>query len=176
MRTTKLFSILIASLALTAPLALSDCGSKQIKAQGPTIDWTPQSMPAGASWDGVYFNPVWGYLHIVTQGSTFKGRWKRADESAWGEMKGSVEQDIAKFDWVEHKLGMVGPTANTKGKGHYKYDRPKGENVDDRLLGEWGFEDAESGGGEWDCVKQRNMKPNLASIKGEAESTVGTMK
>lgn len=172
MRTTHVLSVLLTSVALALPAALCDCGPQH----ATKTEVKPGNMPSGATWDGVYFNPVWGYLHLQTEGSNFNGRWKRADESAWGEMHGTVTGDVARFEWVEHKIGLVGPSATSKGKGYFRYTRPEGDNVDDRLAGVWGFDDADVGGGEWDAIKQRNMKPDVKSIKGESESTVGGWK
>lgn len=175
MRTTRVFFTLTTCLALAAPLALSACGGSQA-AQPKTAAVNPGNMPAGATWDGVYFNPIWGYLHIEADNGSFKGRWRRADESAWGQMQGTLTGDVARFEWVENKVGMVGPAATTQGRGYFRYVRPEGDNVDDKLLGEWGFGDAEIGGGEWDAIKQRNMKPDLNSIGGEADPGVGEWK
>jgi hypothetical protein len=172
MRTTNVLYALLTTVALSTPLALCDCGGNQ----ATRVEVTPKSMPSGATWDGVYFNPVWGYLHVQGEGSSFNARWKRADESAWGEMHGTITNDVAHFEWKEHKIGMVGPSATSQGKGYFRYTRPEGDNVDDRLMGVWGFDDSETGGGEWDAIKQRNMKPDLQSIRGESEATVGGWK
>ncbi len=171
MRTTRLLSVVLTAVALAAPLTVTGCGGSQANPKTAAIK--PGNLPAGATWDGVYFNPIWGYLHIVADGNSFKGKWERPDKSAWGEMHGELTGDVARFDWVEHKAGMVGPSATVQGKGYFRYVQPPGDNVDDRLKGEWGFEDAEVGGGDWDCVKQRNQKPDLNSIHGESESGVG---
>jgi len=175
MRTTRLLSIVLTTVALAAPLAVAACGGGS-QATPKTAAVKPGNLPAGASWDGVYFNPIWGYLHIVSDGTSFKGKWQRADKSAWGEMHGTLTGDVARFEFVEHKVGMVGPSAATKGKGYFRYVRPEGDNVDDRLKGEWGFDDAEIGGGEWDCIKQRNQPPDLNAIQGEVETGVGDWK
>lgn len=171
MRTSRLIKLVLTALLVIGPLTLSACGSKQ---QEPTkAAVKPGSMPSGATWDGVYFNAVWGYLHLVTDGNNFEARWLRTDESAWGEMKGTINGDVARFDWKEHKVGLVGPSATQSGKGYFRYTRPEGENMDDRILGEWGFGEAEIGGGEWDSIKQRNKQPDLKSIGGDADATVG---
>ncbi|HQP33966.1 MAG TPA: alanine--tRNA ligase-related protein, partial [Polyangiaceae bacterium] len=133
MRKTTVLLAVFASALLSLPLVTTGCGGSQGKPT--TANVQPGSMPSGASWDGVYFNPVWGYLHLQQQGGNFDARWKRADESAWGEMHGTITGDIARFDWKEHKIGMVGPSATTKGRGYFRYTRPEGDNVDDRIIG-----------------------------------------
>ncbi len=174
MRTSTLVHVVVTALALAAPLSIVACGTPPQKPKVAAV--TPSEMPAGASWDGVYFNPIWGYLHLRSDGTTFKGKWQRSDKSAFGFMSGTLNGDVARFEFAETKEGMVGPSATTKGKGYFRYVRPKGDNLDDRLKGEWGFDDAEIGGGEWDCVKQRNQKPDLDSIKGGTETGVGGWK
>jgi hypothetical protein len=175
MPTSRFFALVTTVFLAATPCVFSACGPSTPPAP-KTAAVTPGEMPPGGSWDGVYYNSVWGYLHIVSSGNTFEGRWLRTDESAWGSMKGTLTGDIAHFDWEEHTTGMVGPSATRSGKGYFRYARPEGDNVDDRVLGEWGFSDAEVGGGEWDSVKQRNKAPNLNSIGGEAEPTMGGWK
>ena len=174
MFTSRLFPIVTAALLAATTLALSACGPAAQPEEPKSAAVQPGVLPAGATWDGVYYNQFWGNLHIVASGNTFNGRWIRPDQSWWGEMKGTITGDVARFDWREHNRGgMVGPSATRTGKGYFRYTRPDGDNVDDRLLGEWGFGDAEIGGGEWDSIKQRNTPPDLDSIGGEAEPTVG---
>lgn len=174
MRTSRLLFIALTAMALSAPFA-SGCASSG-SGNPKTAAVKPGNLPSGATWDGVYFNPIWGYLHIVSEGNSFKGKWQRTDKSAWGEMHGTLTGDVARFEFAEHKVGMVGPSATTKGRGYFRYDRPAGDNMDDRLKGEWGFDDSEVGGGEWDCIKQRNQAPDLNSIQGDNESGVGDWK
>ncbi|MBV9947119.1 MAG: hypothetical protein JOZ69_09750, partial [Myxococcales bacterium] len=84
------------ALALTtAGAVLSGCGTPTAKF--PAVK--AQEMPAGESWDGVYYNPVYGYLHLVPQGDTMVGRWKRTDSSHWGELSGNVEGNVFHFTW-----------------------------------------------------------------------------
>jgi hypothetical protein len=172
MRTTKILRCVIAALLIAIPMTVSACGGS--KGSNPKMAAVkPGNMPTGATWDGVYFNPIWGYLHLVTEGNSFNAKWRRADESAWGEMHGTITGDVGRFEWAEHKVGLVGPSATSKGRGYFRYTRPEGDNVDDKLLGQWGFDDAEVGGGEWDAIKQRNKQPDLNSISGDADDSVG---
>jgi hypothetical protein len=153
------------ALALTLGLAAVAC---QPPATGPkTAQVKPGSLPDGATWNGVWFNAQFGHLHLVSKGSSITGRWKSPGGN-WGELTGETDGNVAHFTWTEHKIGMVGPTAMTKGKGYFVYSRPEGEHVDDELKGEWGLNENETGNA-WDCVKQRNQKPDPASVGGTKE-------
>jgi hypothetical protein len=126
-------------------------------------------MPASESWAGVYYNPVYGYLHMVEQDGNTVGRWKRTDSSHWGELSGTTEGNVMHFAWKEHQYGAVGPSADIKGTGVFVYKM--GESAPE-LDGQYALDDSNSVG-QWHCVKQLNVKPDLNSISGDnpAEST-----
>jgi hypothetical protein len=167
MRTARRTIALVAIPAVVAATVLGvACGGGK---QAPTTaNIKPGSMPEGASWNGVYFNPLFGNLHLVETGGSIAGKWKRTDGSAWGELNGPVQGNVFHFEWTEHKVGLIGPSSTSKGKGYFVYKRPAGENVDDTLSGEWGLNDSETGN-EWDGIKQRHVTADLKSIGGEAE-------
>ena len=121
-------------------------------------------MPAGESWNGVYFHPVYGYLHMVEQDENVVGKWRRADQSAWGELSGVKSGNVLHFTWKEHKYGLVGPAAESKGKGYFVYK--SNENGIPELDGQFGLGDDETGS-DWHNVKQQRMAPDLNSIKGD---------
>ncbi len=125
-------------------------------------------MPEGGDWTGVYFDPLYGYLHLTKEGTAISGAWRTEDGSAWGEMNGTVTGDLFKFEWSENKIGLVGPSAKSNGRGYFKYVVPEGENVNHEIVGEWGLDDREVGN-EWKAVKQRNMAPDLASVRPTPE-------
>jgi hypothetical protein len=166
--TTWKIAVLVIPFAIGAGTLVTACGGS--KEEPKVAKVTPGEMPQGASWNGVYFNPQFGNLHLVEAGGSVQGRWKKTDESAWGELNGPVNGNLMKFEWTEHKAGMVGPASMTKGKGYFLYKRPAGDDVDDTLEGEWGLVDREVGN-KWDCVKQRRVTPDLKSIGGTAEPT-----
>ncbi|WP_394845243.1 hypothetical protein LZC95_50475 [Pendulispora brunnea] len=126
---------------------------------------TPGEMPAGESWTGVYYHPVYGYLHLVETDSSVVGRWKRTDQSKWGELSGTKSGNVLHFTWKEHTYGMVGPSAQAKGRGVFVYKM----NSDNTaiLQGQYGNDDNETGS-QWDNVKQARMQPDLKSIGGTA--------
>jgi hypothetical protein len=127
-------------------------------------------MPAGESWDGVYYNPVYGYLHLVPQGENVVGRWKRADSSHWGELSGALDGNVFRYTWTEHRYGAIGPSGDVHGAGMFVYIVPpqKDESMKPipELDGKYSLDDS-SEIGDWHCVKQLNLKPDLNSINGE---------
>jgi hypothetical protein len=160
---------LVSASSLTS-LTLMGCSGGSGSAK--TADVTPGDMPADANWTGVYFSELYGYLHMVQDGNAVAGKWIRPHKDRWGELKGEVSGDVIHFEWEEHTIGLVGPNANKKGRGYFKYKRPAGNNVDDTFTGEIGF-DKDEVGEPWDAVKQRNVNPDLASIGGTGSTDIG---
>ncbi len=148
----------VLSLAIAA-LVLAGCGERK---QSNVANVKAGDMPAGADWSGVYYSPVYGYLHLIAEGNTASGKWRTADGSAWGELHGTVTGDLLKYEWIEHKIGLVGPSATSKGRGYFKYTAPK-EGEAHELAGEWGLKESETGNA-WKAVKQQNMRPDPDSV------------
>ncbi len=150
---------MVVAVAVTAP-ACSGANN------GPHLSSIkPQDMPDGGDWTGVYFSELFGFLHLVKEGSGVSGKWIRPGRDKWGELHGSVVGNVLRFSWTEYVVDLVGPGAKKSGKGVLRYTRPKGENVDDRLDGSIGYGLDETGT-PWDALKQRNMNPDLESIGG----------
>jgi hypothetical protein len=161
MRTTRL----LAPVLLAAALA---CGSSALVACGGgdthTANIKPDDMPEGESWTGVYYHPVYGYLHLVANENNIVGKWKRTDGSAWGQISGVATGNVLHFHWKEHKYGVVGPSAEQSGKGYFQYKM--GAEKIAELDGQFGMGSDETGG-DWHTVKQVRMTPDLNSIKGD---------
>jgi len=166
----SLWLVVTTTALAVSPLALAGCGGSSGGVK--TANVTPGEMPSNASWTGVYFSELYGYLHLVQDGDAVAGKWIRPHKDRWGELKGKVTGDVLRFEWEEHTDGLVGPNANKKGRGYFKYTRPAGDNVDDRFAGEIGFEKDEVGE-PWDAVKQRNVNPDLESIGGTGSGDIG---
>lgn len=147
----------------TVSVASAGCGDGQ-EAKHAKVASGP--MPEGESWTGVYFHPVYGYLHMVEEGANVVGRWKRADQSKWGELSGTKGGNVLHYTWKEHTIGMVGASATTHGKGYFQYKMDK----EDRpiLDGQFGLDDDEVGS-DWHNVKQARMQPDIKSIGGDSE-------
>ncbi len=121
-------------------------------------------MPSGETWAGVYYNPVYGYLHVVEQGGNIVGRWKRTDSSHWGELSGTADGNVLHFAWKEHQYGALGPSSETHGSGVFAYKM--GHDNTPELEGKYALEDSDDVG-DWHCVKQVGMKVDIDSISGD---------
>jgi hypothetical protein len=151
---------LLAALVVPTALTLAACGPSsdakhaQVKAG---------EMPAGGEWQGVFYSPVYGYLHILVDGKTAQGAWRTGGGDAYGELQGEADGNLLRYTWTQHKIGMVGKEAESSGKGYFKYTIPK-EGEAHKIVGEWGLGDSDAGS-TWEAVKQTNMQPNLQSVK-----------
>src|SRR5690606_25259295 len=84
----------------------------------------PAAMPDGGEWRGVYYNPLYGMLHITESGGAIQGAWRTEAGDKWGELYGEVEGNLLKYSWKEHKIGIVGANATSEGKGYFIYTVP----------------------------------------------------
>jgi len=155
--------LLATSVTAFAAISITGCGDGN---EPKTAKVASGPMPEGETWTGVYFHPVFGYLHMQEEGANVVGRWKRTDQSHWGELSGTHSGNVLHYTWKEHKIGMVGASATTKGKGYFVYKVNK-ENIGE-LKGEFGLNDSEVGS-SWNNVKQVRSAVDLKSIGGDAE-------
>jgi len=153
----------LSALCLGVSLAFAaGCGG----GDGPkTAKLTPGDMPSGEEWRGVYYHQVYGNLHLVEEGTNIVGRWKRTNQSAWGELSGTKQGNVLRYQWKEHQIGMVGASAESQGKGYFVFKQGK-EGIAE-LDGEFGIGNDETGS-DWHCVKQLRVNPDLKSIGGDA--------
>jgi hypothetical protein len=154
---------LMFTLALTAPLTLGvvACGNNKEEAKHAHV--TAGEMPQGGEWQGVYFSPLYGYLHIVADGKAVNGAWRTAAGDAFGELHGEIDGNLLRYEWKERRIGAVGADAVKKGKGYFVYTIPK-EGEAHVIKGQWGLDDDDAGN-PWEAVKQKNMPPDLKSVQ-----------
>jgi len=148
-------------LTLVLSVAVAACESTP---EAKFVNVHPGQMPEGQAWTGVYYNPVYGHLHMVEQEGNVSGRWKRTDGSHWGEMSGTVTGNVLHFTWREHKVSGIGPSAESHGSGVFVYKLGEGDIPE--LEGQYAIEGSASIG-DWHCVKQLNTKPDPNSINGD---------
>jgi len=116
------------------------------------------AMPEGGSFTGVWFSPQYGEMHIRQEGSTALGRYTK-DERV-GRLQGRVEGDVLRFEWSEARELIVGRPVQTRGHGYFRIVKDDAEGTW-KLVGEWGNDAAERGGGPWNAVKSKTRKPDL---------------
>jgi hypothetical protein len=149
-------------LVLFAALALAACGGGQKSIERAQVK--AGDLPEGASWSGVYYSQTYGHLHLVEEDGTINGKWRTVNGDAWGEMAGEVTGDLFRYEWIEHTIGMVGPSASSKGHGYFKY-KISANGVDpDEIAGEWGLGASEVGR-TWSATKQPRMDPDPDSVQ-----------
>ncbi len=155
------FGRMVAAAAMLSLVCVAPaCGGGQ---SAKSANVPAGDMPPGETWTGVYYHPVFGFLHLVEQGGSVVGKWRREDQSAWGELSGAVTGNVVHFTWKEHQYGMVGPAAESAGKGVFVYKKAEGAFAE--LDGQYGLKDDEVGS-DWHNVKQAGKKPDLNSISG----------
>jgi hypothetical protein len=148
-------------LGVVVSLALVACGGSKEEAKHAQVK--PGNMPEGGEWTGVYYSTLYGHLHLIKEDTTISGRWRTANGDKWGEMNGTVTGDLFTYEWQEHTIGVVGPSATTSGHGYFRYVIPAGENVEHEIRGEWGL-GASNAGQKWTAIKQRNVQPDPDSV------------
>lgn len=152
---------LLVLLSLALPLSAVGCGGTEARPpKRATVQ--PGDMPEGGDWTGVYFSQLFGYLHLVKEGTNANGRWRTAAGDVWGELAGPVTGNLLKFEWKDHKIGMVGASGTRQGRGYFVYKIPK-EGEAHEIHGEYGIGEDEVGS-KWEAVKQKDRVPDLNSI------------
>jgi hypothetical protein len=165
-------ALIVGTFAFCVP-SISACSSSQ--SQVKTADHIKAgSMPAEGDWQGVYYDQLYGYLHITASGNAIQGAWETTAGDKWGELYGEADGDLLKYTWKEHTKGVVGPAATSEGKGYFRYTIPKpGE--PHVIVGEWGLNENEVGH-KWEALQQLNMEPDPKSVRpDELESHVGAV-
>ncbi len=140
---------------------LVGCGSH--RANRASI--APQPMPATGSFTGVYFSPQYGRMDIAQNGQTVVGEYTRDERR--GQIQGLAVGNVLRFTWTEKRELVVGRPTISTGKGYFRYIIDRDGNH--KLLGEWGHDQSEVGGGPWNAVKSKKLAPKLLGSHGEGD-------
>ncbi len=140
-------------LLALAPLTVG-CGPSTPPAKLANVQ--PGTMPKDGGWEGVYYSPLFGNLHLKSKGGGVEGRWLTPVKDVCGSLHGTADGNLLKFAWEKYTIGLVGPNSRRSGHGYFAYARPEGENVDDEISGQVG-DGGDEVGTEWKAVKQRNV-------------------
>jgi hypothetical protein len=135
------------ALALLFGVVLGCGGSQKPKAG---------TMPAGATFYGVWESPQYGNMHLCQSGSQVVGDYVKHERA--GRIQGNVKGDLLTFQWEDRRELVAGKPQVRRGKGYFRIEI--GEDGDQYLKGEWGMDDRSSGGGPWNAVKLRRGQPD----------------
>ena len=161
-RDLNLFSPFLAHIALALlSLGVADCGGT-----GPARVATGP-MPESGTFTGVWFSPQYGEMHMRQNGNQVIGEFTM--EERRGRIEGTATGNVLHFRWTQTRELIPGRPTQTRGGGYFVYQiSPEGEHV---ILGEWGHDNQETGGGPWRAAKSRTRRVHLSTDPVEEPST-----
>ena len=141
-----------------AVLFLTACGGSG------TTNLQVGTMPDGGSFQGVYFSPQYGEMHMVQNGNAVVGKFKKDERT--GNIQGEVEGDVMRFEWVEYKAMVSNRPTESRGHGYFRYmiDPSSGDHV---VKGRWGLGEDDTLGGEWNAYKSKTREPDPDALVGK---------
>jgi hypothetical protein len=128
-------------------------------------------MPAHGSFTGVWFSPQYGRMDMMQQGRSVVGKYEKDERT--GKIQGKVTGNLMRFRWEETREMIPGRPTTTSGRGYFRYV-VDGKDQDHKLVGEWGHDQDEVGGGPWNAVKSRKLRPEIPfspSSGGQSEGS-----
>lgn len=132
---------------------------------GGRANLTPGPMPDGETFTGVWHSPQYGTMQMVQTGSAVVGTYERDERR--GRIQGTVTGDLMRFEWSETREMVAGRRTTTRGRGYFRFT--VGGDGDAYVVGEWGHDDNETGGGPWRAARDRRRRPSIDS-SGAASS------
>lgn len=161
MRTTLLFG----SVTMALAMATAGCGGG---IQRANVD--PEAMPNGGTFTGVWNSPQYGEMHLIQHGDRVVGEYKKNERR--GIIRGKVQGNVLRFQFEERRELVQGNPNIAHGRGYFRYlvDPADGSH---KLLGEWGVDNSETGGGEWNAVKLETRDPKLKRAKAPGGASAG---
>lgn len=144
----------LATLVLSTLLAsLAGCGG------GGRANVSPGPMPDGETFTGVWHSPQYGTMQFVQTGSAVVGTYERDERT--GRIQGTATGDLLRFEWSESREMVSGRPITTRGRGYFRFT--VGDDGDMYIVGEWGHDDNETGGGPWRAARDRRRRPTIDS-------------
>ncbi len=123
---------------------------------------TPGPMPDGGSFTGVWFSPQYGEMHMMQTGASVVAEYTKDERS--GRIQGTATGNVLRFEWRERRELVSGVPQTLRGRGYFQYT--VGDDGRHNILGEWGIDNNEVGGGPWNAYRLRNRRPSLNSDGG----------
>lgn len=112
----------------------------------------PKPLPAGQSFAGVWYSTQFEHMYLRQTGDEVRGIYTYKQG---GTMEGTANGNLLKFTWIDPG-NKDEARRSLKGQGWLQMVK-EGELI--KLKGEWGYNDARSGGGVWAAEYVRKMDP-----------------
>jgi len=144
------------SLLGLAVLLLAACGGDHNRA-----NVSPGPMPQGGTFTGVWYSPQYGTMNMVQTGSQVICEYEKDERR--GRIEGTADGNLMRFQWTERRELVSGVHQTNRGRGYFQL-RQDTEGF--KIIGEWGIDDNETGGGPWNAVRARNRQPHLSTDNG----------
>lgn len=119
---------------------------------------SPGPMPAGGTFTGVWYSPQYGTMNMVQTGSQVICEYEKDERH--GRIEGTADGNLMRFQWTERRELVSGVPQTNRGRGYFQLRQ---DNEGYKILGEWGIDDNETGGGPWNAVRARNRTPHLST-------------
>lgn len=110
----------------------------------------PQPLPAGQSWAGVWYSTQFEHMYLRQTGDEVRGIYTY---KYGGTLEGTANGNLLTFTWIDPG-DKTEARRSVKGKGWLQMTR-EGDLI--VLKGEWGYNDARTGGGVWEAEYVRTM-------------------
>jgi hypothetical protein len=111
-------------------------------------------MPENESFSGSFHSQQIGDVYLDQTGDSVVGTYEydRASCHATGRIEGTARGNVLRFRWTESQA-ECGRIAPLTGHGYFLFWKDSANNG--RVNGEWGFNEAEYGGGPWALFRDR---------------------
>lgn len=135
---------LSALLLAVMSLSLSSCKS------GPQLP-EPKSMPAGASFEGVWYSQQFEQMFLRQSGDTVRGIYTY---KYGGTIEGKVTGNLLVFKWIDPG-DQTEARRTLKGSGYLQL--VQGDEGRVFIKGRWGYNDSHHDGGPWEAEYIREL-------------------
>jgi hypothetical protein len=152
-------------IAAFVALMSTGCGGGSVE----RADVEPGPMPDNGTFTGVWFSPQYGEMQMRQSGANVIGEYSQNERR--GNIQGTVQGDLLRYEWREKRELVAGRSRETRGRGYFQLKLD--ENGDFVIVGEWGHDNSEVGGGPWRAVRSRTRRPQLSTDTVSEESTSG---
>jgi hypothetical protein len=140
-------------------LLVSACGANHNRA-----NVSPAPMPTGGSFTGVWFSPQYGEMNMVQTGEQVICEYTKDERR--GRIEGTAQGNLMRFQWTERRELVSGVPQTNRGRGYFQLLH---DNEGFKIVGAWGIDDNEIGGGPWNAIRSPRRQPHLSTDGGHSE-------